>query len=183
MSLTRILNKTPIANEKSNVYEIENVDSQLITQILQSRFVGEGVYCLEQFSMPDYKENYLITPSFDKHNGTTTDKEWNFKGEDIKELTMFELVLEKPMFMPLDTKQVIDLFNNLPNTTVFTQVLLCKRLDNWRENAIHQYTSYLNGNDSPTKRLKNLKIIILPMIHLFNKYHKGTTASIPICIH
>jgi S-DNA-T family DNA segregation ATPase FtsK/SpoIIIE len=54
--------------------------------------------------------------------------------------------------MPLDSKQFIELFNGLtaiPNVTVFSQVLLCKRLDNWRENSIQQYNSYLSGNDYP----------------------------------
>jgi S-DNA-T family DNA segregation ATPase FtsK/SpoIIIE len=147
-----LLNKTPLANEKSNIYEINDINSQLVNQILQSRFIGEGVYCLEQFSMSDYIERYLITPSFDKHEFTVTDKEWNFKSEDVKELSIYELVLDKPQFMPLDTKQFIDLFNtvtNIPDVTVFTQVLLCKRCDNWRENVISQYETYLKGNDNP----------------------------------
>jgi S-DNA-T family DNA segregation ATPase FtsK/SpoIIIE len=139
LSLSRIINKTPLANEKCNVYEIDTVNSHLINQIVQSRFVGEGVYCLEQFSMPDYKEQYLITPSFDKQSIKITDKDWNFKGEDIKELTMFELVLDKPIFMPLDTKQFVDLFNIHLPSTVFMQTLLCKRMDNWRDHAIEQY--------------------------------------------
>jgi S-DNA-T family DNA segregation ATPase FtsK/SpoIIIE len=149
LSLSRIINKTPLANEKCNVYEIDTVNSHLINQIVQSRFVGEGIYCLEQFSMPDYKEQYLITPSFDKQSIKITDKDWNFRGEDIKELTMFELVLNKSIFMPLDTKQFSDLFNiNLPST-VFMQTLLCKRMDNWRDNAIEQYSSFLKGNETP----------------------------------
>jgi S-DNA-T family DNA segregation ATPase FtsK/SpoIIIE len=149
LSLSRIINKTPLANEKCNVYEIDTVNSHLINQIVQSRFVGEGVYCLEQFSMPDYKEQYLITPSFDKQSIKITDKDWNFRGEDIKELTMFELVLDKPIFMPLDTKQFVDLFNIHLPSTVFMQTLLCKRMDNWRDNAIEQYSSFLKGNETP----------------------------------
>jgi S-DNA-T family DNA segregation ATPase FtsK/SpoIIIE len=170
-----MINKTPLVNEKSNVYEIDGFSSNLINQILQSRFIGEGVYCLEQLSMPDYREKYLITPSFDKQNLIVTDKKWEFKSEDVKELTVFELVLEKPLFMPLDTKQFIDLFNcvtNFPNATVFSQVLLCKRLDNWRENVIQQYTSYLSGNDTPlgnkfTIKLQEKVINILTKLNNF----------------
>lgn len=152
MSLTRILNKTPLLNEKSNVYEISEFNSQLVNQVLKSRFIGEGVFIFEQFSMVDYKENYLITPSFHKESLSISDKEWDFKNDDLKELIMFELILEKPIFMPLDTKQFIDLLNvisNVPNVTVLTQVLLCKRTDNWRELAINQYETFLKGNDNP----------------------------------
>jgi S-DNA-T family DNA segregation ATPase FtsK/SpoIIIE len=152
MTLSRLINKTPLTNEKCNVYEIDNVDTNLVNQIVQSRFAGEGVFCIEQLSMPDYKEGYYITPSFSKENLPVTDKEWDFKGEDIKELTIYELILDKAMFMPLDTKQFADLFNSITtisNATVFSQVLITKRLDNWRENAIQQYTSYLSGNDYP----------------------------------
>jgi S-DNA-T family DNA segregation ATPase FtsK/SpoIIIE len=113
MTLSRLINKTPLTNEKCNVYEIDNVDTNLVNQIVQSRFAGEGVFCIEQLSMPDYKEGYLITPSFSKENLPVTDKEWDFKGEDIKEITVYELLLDKAMFMPLDTKQFADLFNSL----------------------------------------------------------------------
>jgi S-DNA-T family DNA segregation ATPase FtsK/SpoIIIE len=132
--------------------------------------------------MSNYKENYLITPSFDKHNGKITDKEWNFKGEDIKELTIYELVLEKPMFMPMDVKQFADLFNvlaNFPHATVFTQVLLCKRLDNWRENAIQQYTSYLSGNDNPLEGKVGIRLQE-KMLNVLNKISNFTVKRDPI---
>ncbi|PLR99623.1 FtsK/SpoIIIE domain-containing protein [Bacillus sp. T33-2] len=151
MSLTRIINKTPLANDKESVYEIEEINDGLIGKILGSRFIPEGVYCIEQLSMQDYKEQYLITPSFDKFEAVRTGKDWNFK-DDIKHSACFELILDKPMFQPLDTKQFIDLFNeiaNIADATVFAQVLLCKRQDNWRELAINQYEGYLSGNDSP----------------------------------
>ncbi|MEH7116009.1 FtsK/SpoIIIE domain-containing protein [Neobacillus vireti] len=150
--ISRLINKTPLTNEKYNVYEIDNIDTNLVNQITQSRFAGEGIFCIEQLSMPDYKEGYLITPSFCKEGLPVTDKEWNFKGEDVGELTIYELLLDKPSFMPLDSKQFIKLLDCLtaiPSATVFSQALICKRLDDWRENAIHQYKSFLNGNDYP----------------------------------
>jgi DNA segregation ATPase FtsK/SpoIIIE, S-DNA-T family len=148
MTLTRIIHKTPLANEKTNVYEVE-FDSNLVKQVLQSRFIGEGVYCLEQYSIDDYNERYLITPSFDKQFGSVTEKDWNFKSDNMSDLTIYELILEKPVFMPLDVKQFVDLFHTEYKESVFMQVLTCKRLDNWREVAIQQYESYLSGSDSP----------------------------------
>jgi S-DNA-T family DNA segregation ATPase FtsK/SpoIIIE len=182
MTLTRIINKTPLTNEKCNVYEIDNVDANLINQITQSRFAGDGVFCIEQLSMSDYKEGYLITPSFCKESLQVTDKEWNFKSEDIGELTVFEMILDKPSFMPLDNKQFIDLLNGLsaiPNVTVFSQVLLCKRLDNWRENSIQQYTSYLNGNDYPVDSKIGIKFQG-KVLNILNKISNFTVKRDPI---
>jgi DNA segregation ATPase FtsK/SpoIIIE, S-DNA-T family len=177
MSLTRIINKTPLQNEKSNVHEVE-INSNLINQILQSRFIGEGVYCLEQLSMPDYKEQYLITPSFDKM-GNVIQKDWNFKSEDMKEISMFNLTLEKPVFMPLDIKQFVDLFHVESKATVFTQVLLCKRLDNWREIAISQYESFLKGNDDPLESKFAIKFQG-KVLNVLNKISNYTVKREPI---
>jgi DNA segregation ATPase FtsK/SpoIIIE, S-DNA-T family len=177
MSLTRIINKTPLQNEKSNVHEVE-INSNLINQILQSRFIGEGVYCLEQLSMPDYKEQYLITPSFDKM-GNVIQKDWNFKSEDWKEMNVYELVLEKPMFMSLDSKQFVDLFTFDSQATVFMQVLICKRLDNWREIAISQYESFLNGNDEPLESKFAIKFQG-KVLNVLNKISNYTVKREPI---
>jgi S-DNA-T family DNA segregation ATPase FtsK/SpoIIIE len=67
-----MINKTPLANEKSNVYEIDQIDSKLLQKLIQSRFIGEGVYGLEMFSMPDYREQYFLSPSFDKYSNKTS---------------------------------------------------------------------------------------------------------------
>lgn len=152
MSYTRFLHKTPLINEKNNVYETEGISFRILNKLLRSRFIGEGVYGIEKFSAPNYKEEYLITPSFDKKEGVSILKEWTFKNEEIKEISLFQLNLTKPLFMPLDTNVFIDLLNlieDFPHGSVFTQILFCKRIDNWRETAISQYESFLKGNDRP----------------------------------
>jgi DNA segregation ATPase FtsK/SpoIIIE, S-DNA-T family len=124
MSLNRIINKTPLANEKCNIYELEEITSDLISNIIQSRFAGEGVFGVEQYTVGDYREQYLSTPSFQKYTLPFWDKDWHF---DLKEMSIYELVLEKPLFMPLDTKQFVDLLNMESEAMVFTQVLISKR--------------------------------------------------------
>jgi S-DNA-T family DNA segregation ATPase FtsK/SpoIIIE len=161
MSLSRLINKTPLTNEKYNIYELDQIDGNVISKIINSRFIGEGVYSIEQFSMPDYTEKYLVSPSFDKFSYQPIEKKWNFTDEDMNTITTFELVLEKPSFMPLDNKQFIDLFNvisNFPDAVVFSQVLICKRLDNWRENAITSYEAFLKGNDNPLESKFSIKL-------------------------
>jgi len=143
------LNKTPVQNEYSNAYEIEDVNQQLIKDILHSRFISEGIYSIEQYSIGEYVENYITSPSFSKFPYQSVKREWQFDKDAIG----FELVLEKPMFMPLDTNNYADLLRNIAkkcNFPVFLQVLLSKRKDNWRELAINQYESFLKGNDNFT---------------------------------
>jgi S-DNA-T family DNA segregation ATPase FtsK/SpoIIIE len=143
----KILNKTPVQNEYSNVYEIEDVNQQLLKSILHSRFISDGIYTLEQYSSDGYSETYFTSPSFDKYSHQPSKSNWTFEGDSIG----YELVLEKPMFMPLDTNKFIDLYNKVAKKfsfPVFLQVLLSKRKDNWRESAISQYESFLKGNEN-----------------------------------
>ena len=149
MSLTRIIHKTPLVNDKSNVYDLDHIDSKVISTILQSRFIGDGVFGIEQYSIDDYKEQYLYSPSFEKFPLPYSDKQWNFN-DDIKDVDIYELLLDKPSFMPLDVNQFLDILNiNFPSS-VFMQILICKRTDtSWRENSINAYQSFLKGNDTP----------------------------------
>jgi S-DNA-T family DNA segregation ATPase FtsK/SpoIIIE len=169
-SITRILNKTPLQNERSNVYET-NIDDNLFQSILQSRFIGEGVYCLEQLSLPDYKEQYFLSPSFDKYNYSHTNKEWEFENNCV----VYELTLSKPNFLPLDTKQYINLFQSISELEwpIFTQILLCRRLDQWREVAVDCYYAYLDGIDSPiaNKTIRNVQSKVLNVLNKVSNYN------------
>lgn len=168
MSLSRIIHKTPLVNEKSNIYEIDNIDSQLINSILSDRFIGEGVYCIEQYSIDDYKEQYLSTPSFSKYQYPVSDKIWDFQSE-MKDIEIFELTLDKPSFMPLDVKSFAEIFNIHFNSPMFIQVLICKRTDiHVKENMINAYQSFLKGNDHPFDNSVNLKIQE-KVLSIFNK--------------
>jgi S-DNA-T family DNA segregation ATPase FtsK/SpoIIIE len=158
MSLSRMINKTPVVNEKCNVYELDQINSSLLSQITQSRFFADGVFGIEQYSIGDYMEQYLFSPSFEKYPLPSCDKEWKF---DLKEVSVYELVLEKQMFLPLDIKQFVDLFNairTIEDASIFTQVLICKRQDNWRGNAISQYESFLKGNENPFMSKFSIKL-------------------------
>lgn len=179
MSLSRIINKTPLVNEKSNVFLIDQFDSGLIKQILQSRFISEGVYSIEQLSMPDYNERYVSAPSFDKLLTISSEKDWQY---DHKEVVAYELELTKLFFMPLDTKQLINLFEYvaaLKNVTVLTQVLLCQRNDNWRELAINQYEEFLNGNDAPVEN-KYIRSIQSKALNVLNKISNYSIKRDPV---
>ncbi|KON87363.1 hypothetical protein AF332_11365 [Sporosarcina globispora] len=172
MSFSRIINKTPLKNEKSNVYYVDEINSKVINEVIQSRFISEGVYTLEQLSLSEYSERYVISPSFDKLPLTKSEKDWQF---DYKEVTAYELELSKPFFHPLDTKQVVNLFefiSNLKNITVLTQALICKRCDNWREIAISMYEDFLKGNStvSEIKLIRNIQAKTLSVLNKISNY-------------
>lgn len=172
MSLSRIINKTPLVNEKSNVYEVEEINSKTLNQVIQSRFISEGIFTLEQLSLSEYSEKYITSPSFDKLLTTHTEKTWQF---DYKEVIVYELELNKQFVMPLDTNQFINLFEfvaALKNVTVLTQVLLCKRQDNWRGLAINQYEDFLKGNDSPVdnRYIRNIQSKALNVLNKISNF-------------
>jgi DNA segregation ATPase FtsK/SpoIIIE, S-DNA-T family len=162
MSFSRIINKTPLKNELTNVYEIDSFSLDTLKRILQSRFISEGVYTIEKLQISGTSEHYLSTPSFDKmYNFQQTSKEWLFNQSDIKELEVIELALSKPSFMPLDINQHINLLKKLDEFThspILTQILISKRQDNWRESTINMYEDYRNGNDFPAESQTMRKI-------------------------
>lgn len=153
MTLSRVINKTPLRNELNNSYEIESISGDILKSILHSRFIPEGVYSLEQLHLTDYSEYSLHTPSFDKFNYSQRNTDLIFTNDEVREIQVLELSLSKPSFMPLDVKQHVNLLEAIESYThcpIFTQVLISKRQDNWRENAIDMYEQYLRGDDLPS---------------------------------
>jgi DNA segregation ATPase FtsK/SpoIIIE, S-DNA-T family len=153
MTLSRMINKTPLKNELLNSYEIEGISSDTLKNILQSRFISEGVYTLEQLHLTDYSEYSLHTPSFDKFNFNQRNTDLTFTSDEVREMQVLEMELVKPSFMPLDVKQHVNLLETIESYThcpIFTQVLISKRQDNWRENTIDMYEQYLRGDDLPS---------------------------------
>lgn len=149
--INRIFNKTPTQNKYNRIYDVE-INSDLFRQVLQSKFIGEGVYAFEQFSMPDnYCEQYLVTPTFDNYSHKEINKEWHFD-QDLEYISVYELQLMKPSFLPLNKEKLINLFDTILHAdygTIVTQLLLSKRVDNWREHTTDLYEEFLKGNDYP----------------------------------
>jgi S-DNA-T family DNA segregation ATPase FtsK/SpoIIIE len=181
MSLARIINKTPIQNERNNVYEVDSIPLKLIQKVIQSRFISEGVYSFEQLSMPDYNERYVTAPIFDKLELKPSETVWNFS-EDIKDITFYELMLDKPSFLPLDCSKFIQLFEavtKIKYATIFTQLLITKRVDDWRTDAINAYEEYLKGNTDPVDN-KIARKIQMRALKVLNKLTNFLVESDPI---
>jgi S-DNA-T family DNA segregation ATPase FtsK/SpoIIIE len=151
-SISRSINKTPLYNSKSYLYEDIEIPT-FLQQVCQSKLSSEGVYGIESLIIDDYSEEAVLTPQIYKMNTKNIEKNLNYLKDDLKSAIFYEIDLKNPFFLPLDTKNKINFLNFLKNInlgTIFFQVLFCKRVDNWRDTAISQYTEYLSGNDYPS---------------------------------
>jgi S-DNA-T family DNA segregation ATPase FtsK/SpoIIIE len=175
-----MIHKTPIRNEKTIFYAISEFTSSLLHEMIHSRFIADGVYGIERYSGPGgYCDDYVFAPVFDKKNGKVS--EITFKNENLNEIALLKLTLTKPLCLPLDTNVFVNLLhyiNGFSHSFVYTQVLFCKRQDNWRETAIRQYESYLRGIERPLKGKFMMKVQekILGALTKLNNY--SNTAEI-----
>ncbi|WP_160169926.1 FtsK/SpoIIIE domain-containing protein [Priestia flexa] len=148
------INKTPVNNHLSIIHEVESFD---INKLLTSRYLGEGIYGVEQLATEDEIQRFMITPSLERMSlGREHAKHWFWDEEDQSILSCFNVELEFPSFLPIYTKEALSILDDITllatkNTHIFTQFLFVQRLDDWSENAILQYDAYLNGNDFPSE--------------------------------
>lgn len=166
------INRTPIENNMNTIQEVNRFD---LLEILTSPYLGEGVYGIEQFSTINESQKFVITPSLDRMQlGRESAKQWFWDNEDKNNLSCYNIILSQPSFLPLHTEDalnIIDDFNLIPTetTSIFTQFLFTKRLDDWRDTAIKQYDSFLNGNDFPSesrliRKIQNKTLNVLSKI-------------------
>jgi DNA segregation ATPase FtsK/SpoIIIE, S-DNA-T family len=163
------INRTPIENSMSIVQEVDNFN---LTKIFSSPYLGEGIYGIEQLSTANEQQRFVITPSLERMNlGRESAKQWSWDREDKANLTCYHIPLAMPSFLPLYTKEALSLIEDINliatgDTHIFTQLLFTKRLDEWRDTAISQYDSYLEGNDYPSdskliRRVQNKTLNVL----------------------
>jgi len=166
MSLSRYIFKSPIANESNTVYLLDEINDNTIQNILNSRFISDSIYALEQYSDGEYMENFFISPTNDKHDYEESSTSWEFDNKNI----FYELRMQKHSFLPLDTNKFMNTLGEIANFNfpIFTQILICKRTDSWRELLINQYDDYLNGNDEPMDN-KVLRSMQNQMLKVFSK--------------
>ncbi|WP_182004675.1 FtsK/SpoIIIE domain-containing protein [Priestia aryabhattai] len=166
------INKTPIENNFNIIQEVDHFD---LTKILASPYLGEGVYGIEQLSTANEQQRFVITPSLDRIQlGRESAKQWFWESEDKKNLSCYNITLALPSFLPLYTQEVLSIIDDInliatDQVNIFTQFLFTKRMDDWRENAIYQYDSYLDGNDYPSdsrivRKVQNKTLNVLSKI-------------------
>lgn len=175
ISLSKILNKTVWKNEFSTQYKINAVDIDLVKKITSSRFISDGVYSFEQIIKDGKSEYVLVVPSFDKYNLPTSCVLPVYNEEAI----IYEIHLNKPYFLPLDTKEFIGLFNFMKKYESITQILFTKRIGQWREDAISQYEAFLKGNESPFSN-KIIRSIQSNVLYMLTKLSNSNLRQEPI---
>ncbi|WP_425203638.1 FtsK/SpoIIIE domain-containing protein [Priestia megaterium] len=166
------INKTPIENNFNIIQEVDHFD---LTKILTSPYLGEGIYGIEQLSTANEQQRFVIAPSLDRIQlGRESAKQWFWESEDKKNLSCYNITLALPSFLPLYTQEVLSIIDDInlianDQVNIFTQFLFTKRMDDWRENAIYQYDSYLDGNDYPSdsrivRKVQNKALNVLSKI-------------------
>ncbi|MFK7678793.1 FtsK/SpoIIIE domain-containing protein [Bacillus sp. Wb] len=166
------INKTPIENNFNIIQEVDHFD---LTKILTSPYLGEGIYGIEQLSTANEQQRFVIAPSLDRIQlGRESAKQWFWESEDKKNLSCYNVTLALPSFLPLYTQEVLSIIDDInlianDQVNIFTQFLFTKRMDDWRENAIYQYDSYLDGNDYPSdsrivRKVQNKTLNVLSKI-------------------
>lgn len=150
-------NKTPVQNSSTLIREVEGVADDVLLSLLTSSYLDEGVFGFELVANENYTETLLVTPAFYREDvGVEVHRDFSYYKDSLDDLHCYRIMLAKPSFLPLYTKEPFSLFQNLSllqsgNTEIFVQFLFTKRSDHWQAGLINQYESYRQGNDYPSK--------------------------------
>lgn len=182
-SIKRKFNKTPLQNSSTIIRELEGVADDVLLSILTSSYLSEGVFGFEFLANKEYVDTLLITPSFYREDvGKETFRDFSYLKNSMDKLHCYHIVLAKPPFLPLYTKEPFSLLQNLSllqsgNSEIFMQFLFTKRSDHWQAGLINQYEAYLQGNDYPAvskmgRRMQRKVLNTLDKISGFNTDRK-----------
>lgn len=153
--LTTIRNKiNKPFNASFIIKEIDSINDEVIKPLLYSQFVNEGVYGLESIINNNKSQIYIFAPSYEKIKGREIDKNKYWFIDQLDNFHVYQIILNNPSFLPLNTDINLNLFQELSkidslNTQIFIQLLLTKQTNNWRDIFTEQYYSFLNGNNIP----------------------------------
>jgi DNA segregation ATPase FtsK/SpoIIIE, S-DNA-T family len=154
--INKLINKTPTINESNNFYLLPQFNKKTLEEILNHPHIGHGVFAIELHVKNQKKNYYLITPSFAKFSYEQNNP------YPFEETNCYSLQFSKPSYMPLDVNYSISLLSQELNDVII-QVLITKRIDNWKDPMIDLYEEYLKGNDNPST-IKPLRILQSKMI-------------------
>lgn len=156
-SIKRKIHRTPIENASTIVREVEAIDSDLVTLLLCSHYLGEGVFGFELVSETPVTEEYLITPAFYREPlGEEVQRNFSYLKKDMTDLHCYNIVLTRPSFLPLFIQEPYSVLENLKllcseRKQMYIQLLFTKRTDKWKETFVQQYGAYMEGNDLPSE--------------------------------
>lgn len=156
-SIKRKINKTPTKNTSTIIREVEVIDSDIVTLLLSSNYLGEGVFGFEIAAETAITEEYLVTPSlFREPLGEEVYRNFEYLRNDTTDLYCYNIVLRKPSFLPLFIQEPYSILDNLKllcseHKQMYIQLLFTKRTDKWNKTFVQQYDAYLEGNDFPSE--------------------------------
>lgn len=166
LNIKRQLQHTPIYNEINQIVSIETLDIQTVDNLLQSQFIGEGVYGLEILMQKDNMKINAIAPIVHDIENSSTILNYITDRDSIH---CYEINLTKPSFMPIKHDNFINEIQKIipEQVKVYLQILFTKRTDNWQDISIEQYLSYLKGNDYPSKKepIRNIQESVIELLN------------------
>lgn len=163
-SIRRKLNKTPIQNASTIIREVGAIDSDIVTHLLCSNYLGEGVFGFEIAAETPMIEEYIITPSFFREPlGRETFRNFEYLRNDMGNIHCYNITLNRPSFLPLFIGEPYSILDNLKKLCteykqMYIQLLFTKRTDNWKKIFVKQYDAYIEGNDFPSEKLIKRKL-------------------------
>lgn len=159
----RLISPSPSYNERNTIYAPTSLTEEECIKWLSK--AKDGVFGIEGIKTP-YNETYnLVTPNFFKAN-------WSKSEEDIitgflkvgsKDATYAQFQLEKPSVFPIDMNLTSSVWDRLKRVchddmSIFYQVLVQYRQDNWAERLEEQYDDYLQGVERPSNNATMRKL-------------------------
>lgn len=163
-SVKRKINKTPTQNASTIIRSVEAINSDVVTQILCSNYLGEGVFGFEIVTETPMTEEYVITPSFYRESlGEEVFRDFEYLKNDMTNLHCYNIVLNRPSFLPLFLGEPYSILDGIKKICseykqMYIQLLFTKRTDKWKFTFVKQYDAYIEGNDFPSEKLIKRKL-------------------------
>lgn len=151
-------------NTSTIVQEVTEIDSDMVTLLLCSPYLGKGIFGFEVVSELPEPEEYIFTPSFFREPlGTETQRDFGYLKEDMSDLHCYNITLTRPSFLPLFIEEPYSILDHLRllssrHRQMYIQLLFTKRTDNWKKTFIQQYDAYVEGNDFPSEKAIKRKL-------------------------
>lgn len=180
---SRRINKTPLLNTSTITKRIKHTSPQLLDHLLSSPYAGEGVFGFEYLLNNHFEDLFYFTPPIlDIQTGEKVSPSLLWVKENT---SIYTALTDKSLCFPLQIKQSEALFHKissikkeLKDEDILIQTLLCKRIDDWRELAITQYSDYLNGIDVPAvnpmmRKIQNNVTKLIDNLTMFHVKHSN----------
>jgi S-DNA-T family DNA segregation ATPase FtsK/SpoIIIE len=184
---------SPSGNYANKIIQIENLNADMFQELLQLHQTNDKIFGFEQFTTAQQNKLYLFThPSLkvEKYGVKTQTSLRNLRITEETNIAGYVIELYHPSFLPISTSDcsnsivqyIQEQQEKINDSSILTQILICKQNKQWKRHAIDQYKSYLIGNDFPSdnKYLRGTqnKIIDILSQHIFSNEERSYISEV-----